>query len=25
VDVPVDPALAINRRFATLIQQKTEA
>ena len=25
VDVPLDPALAINQRFATLIQQKTEA
>jgi alpha-galactosidase len=24
VDVPLDPALAINKRFATLIQQKTE-
>jgi alpha-galactosidase len=22
--VPLDPALAINRRFATLIEQKTE-
>ena len=25
VDVPLDPALAINQRFAKLIQQKTEA
>jgi alpha-galactosidase len=24
VAVPVDPALAINKRFATLISQKTE-
>ena len=24
VDVPLDPALAINKRFGTLIQQKTE-
>jgi alpha-galactosidase len=24
VDVPLDPALAINKRFATLIEQKTE-
>ena len=24
VDVPLDPALAINKRFGTLIQQETE-
>ena len=24
VDVPLDPALAINKRFSTLIQQKTD-